>query len=482
MSNCCGEPKAARSIWLLVAVALVAIVALASACGDGGASAPSAEPGPATDVNPAPDVVEVKVVAQVGRVRYFSGGETDVWGYRDGASQTVTVPGPIIRAKLGDRVVVRFENRLPESTTIHWHGVRVPNMSDGTPTTQKEVAPGAEFTYEFIAEDAGTFWYHPHVRGDVQVERGLYGMLIVAGGPEVPVHADRAFVLDDVKLEASGALSTKTDALDLMLGRQGNVILVNGRSEAAIATPAGARERWRFVNAANGKYFNLRMNGRQFKVIAWDGGLVPAPYDTETLLIAPGERYEVLVTLDGAAGDMTALETIHYDRGHNVPDPGPKAILRVRLGDPAPALGALPAVWGDMPAIATTAATPTRSLVLSEEEASGPGAEPRFLINDMAFPPPIEGSSDDVVIWSVKNDSEMDHPFHLHGMFFQVLDVDGRAPEHAGWKDTVNVPQKKTLRFAVKYGRPGRWMYHCHILEHAERGMMGELVLTEKNP
>ena len=467
-------------MWLLAIVAVVLIAVFASACGGDaeGAGASSVEPRPAVDLNPAADVVEVKLIAQPARVRYFSGGATDVWGYRDGAARVVTVPGPIIRAKQGDRVIVRFENRLPESTTIHWHGIRVPNMSDGTPTTQMEVAPGAEFTYEFNADDAGTFWYHPHVRGDVQVEHGLYGMLVVAGGAEVPVHADRAFVLDDVKLEASGPLSTKTEALDLMLGRQGNVLLVNGRSDAAVTAQAGARERWRFVNSANGRYFNLRLPGRRFKVIAWDGGLVPAPYETDTLLVAPGERYEVIVTLDGAAGETLSLETIHYDRGHNVPDPGPKTILKVRLGNAAPAIGPLPNAWGEMPALMTTAATATRSLVLSEQEATGPGAEPRFLINDMTFPPPLAGKSDDVEIWSVKNDSEMDHPFHLHGMFFQVLDVDGVAPAHSGWKDTVNIPQKKTLRFAVKYGQPGRWMYHCHILEHAERGMMGELHLT----
>jgi hypothetical protein len=103
--------------------------------------------------------------------------------------------------------------------------------------------------------------------------------------------------------------------------------------------------------------------------------------------------------------------------------------------------------------------------------------------HDKMFPevPPLEARVDDVEIWSVKNDTEMDHPFHLHGMFFQVLDVEGKAPEHLGWKDTVNIPQKKTLRFAVRYGTAGRWMYHCHILEHAERGMMGELVLASGN-
>lgn len=461
---------------------------LIAGCGTApaGESATTGEPATATDLDPAPNVVEVNLVAMRGRVRYLAAGEADVWGYSDGgrAGASVSVPGPTIRAKQGDRVVVRFDNRLDEGTTVHWHGLRVPNLSDGTPSTQKEVAPGERFTYEFVAEDAGTFWYHPHVRADIQVERGLYGMLIVAGGSQIAVDADRAFVLDDVKLDASGPLSDKTEALDIMLGRQGNVLLVNGRRETRLASKVGARERWRFVNSANGRYFNLRMPGHRFKVIAWDGGLVPAPYDTETLLISPGERYEVLVTFLGRSGDTVMLENLHYDRGHDVPDPGPKTLLQVRLQDAATPLAALLAVWGDMPAIATTASTPTRQIVLTEKESTAPEGEPAFLINGRAFPlvPPIEARADAIEIWSVKNDSEMDHPFHLHGMFFQVLDVGGRPPAHAGWKDTVNVPQQQTLRFAVRYGTPGRWMYHCHILEHAERGMMGELVLSEKSP
>jgi FtsP/CotA-like multicopper oxidase with cupredoxin domain len=463
--------------------ALVCALAALAGCGGDGSSRPSTpEPATATDLNPSADVVEVSIAAAPGRARYIPDGDAEIWGYRDAASPaaTVGVPGPTIRAKLGDRIVVRFQNQLPEGTTVHWHGLRVPNMHDGTPSTQHEIPPGGQFTYEFVAEDAGTFWYHPHVRGDVQVERGLYGMLVVTGGPDVPVNADRAFVLDDVKLSATGRLSENTEPLDIMLGRQGNVLLVNGRPNPSYAAKAGARERWRFVNAANGRYFNLRLPGRRFLVIGWDGGLVPTPYEAETLLIAPGERYEVLVQLDGSAGSSLTLETVHYDRGHQVPDPGPKPLLTMNLAAPAEAPPALPTTWGERPAIATTAVTPTRQLVLTEEEPATPGGEARFLINEAAFPavPPIEARTNAIEIWSVKNDSEMDHPFHLHGMFFQVLDVDGVPPAQQGWKDTVNIPQKKTLRFAVRYGTPGRWMYHCHILEHAERGMMGELVLS----
>ena len=428
-------------------------------------------------------LVEVSLVATPARVAYLPGKPADVWAFRDGARAdgAASVPGPLLEVQVGDRVIVHFRNELAEETTIHWHGLRVPPMSDGTPVAQMPVPPGGTFDYEFRTEDAGTFWYHPHMRADVQIERGLHGMVVVHGGARVDVSADRVFVLDDVKLESTGKLSETTEALDMMLGRQGNVLLVNGAQGSSISAGAGARERWRFVNAANGRYFNLAMPGRSFLVIGWDGGLLPRPYQDERLLIAPGERYEVLVTLGGAPGDKLVLQTLHYDRGHEIPDPGPVDLMPIELGPGSTTpLGELPTVWGNDVTLPVDARTPTRELVLSEKEAGL--AEPQFFINNERYPEitPTQGRQDDVEIWSIRNDAEMDHPFHLHGMFFRVLDLDGVPPEHVGWKDTVNVPQRRTLRFAVRYGAPGRWMYHCHILEHAERGMMGELSLLPR--
>lgn len=430
---------------------------------------------PFRDTNPAANVVEVQLVAGPATHAFLAGKPAEVWAYRDGSGGSPSVPGPLLVVNQGDHVIVHFRNELPEETTIHWHGIRVPFGSDGTHVSQAPVPPGGTFDYEFDAVDAGTFWYHPHMRGDVQIEKGLYGMIVVRGGVAPDVAADRTFVLDDVKLESTGQLSTKTDGLDLMLGRQGNVLLVNGQQAPTIEAKAGTRERWRFVSSANGRYFNLTMPGHSFLVIGWDGGILPQPYSAETLLVAPGERYEILVELGDA--DAT-LQTIHYDRGHNIPDAGPQTLLRVKLAGAGPAPAALPSAWRVDDPIPVDAQTPTRAFVLSEEEAGL--AEPRFMINGAQYPnvPPIMARAGAVEIWSIRNDAEMDHPFHLHGMFFRVLDVDGQAPAHAGWKDTVNIPMRKTVRLAVRYGEAGTWMYHCHILEHAERGMMGELVLA----
>lgn len=434
-----------------------------------------------TDLNDLPNVVEVFLVAGVGETHYLPSGAAQVWGYRDGAREDalVRVPGPLIEAKQGDRVVVHFRNELPEGTTIHWHGIRVPNAADGTPTTQVEVPPGGEFRYEFVARDEGTFWYHPHVRGDAQVERGLYGMLVVQGGPTVRVAAERALLLDDVKLNADGTLSSATTSLDIMLGRLGNFIVTNGMVGGALHVAGGSRERWRIVNTANGRYFNLRLPGHTFQVIGWDGGLLSRPYASETLLVAPGERYDVLVDLNGKNGSEIALETLHYDRGHEVPDPGPQRVLRLAFGSraaqgPAP----LPPVWGAPVDLEPTADTRQERLFL-DEHPSPDGTDVRFTINDQAFPHglTLEGREGQVAVWTIENRTEMDHPFHLHGMFFRVLDVNGTPPPWVGWKDTVNVPRKATLRFVVRYEDAGSWMFHCHILEHAERGMMGALMI-----
>jgi FtsP/CotA-like multicopper oxidase with cupredoxin domain len=466
----------------MVRVSIVTLLAIGPACGDNSLPEPDLAPAVLTDVNPDPNIVEVELVAAPATVEYLPGKPADVWAFRDGArpGSTGSVPGPLLEAKLGDTVIVHFRNELPEETTIHWHGLRVPNAADGTPFAQVPVFPGGSFDYEFPLIDAGLYWYHPHMRGDVQVEAGLYAPILVHDDvAPLDVLADRVFVLDDVKLESTGKLSERTDNLDLMLGRMGNVVLINGRQQPSIAAAAGSRERWRFVNAANGRYFKLELAGHTFRVIGVDGGLLETPVETAQLLVTPGERYDVLVELNGAPGETLRLHTLHYDRGHNIPDPGPIELLAIELGASFGAPAALPARFGSVDPIAFDGNTPRRRFVLREDDTNP--SSPVFTINDEAFPEitPVRGPSGLVEIWEIENLAEMDHPFHLHGMSFQTLDAADAPAEPLGWKDTVNVPQSSIVRFAVQFGAPGRWMYHCHILEHAERGMMGELEVSQ---
>lgn len=438
------------------------------------------EPAVLTDTNPAPDVVEVELVAGLSTVEYLKGKPAEVWAYRDGALPDAVgkIPGPLLRANAGDEIVVHFRNELPTETTIHWHGLRLPAQADGTSSTQEPVLPGGDYEYRFTARDASSFWYHPHVRAYDQIERGLYAPMVVTGDVVPEVAADRYLVLDDVKLDADGSLNEETTELDRMLGRQGNVLLVNGQqAPVELQVAAGSRERWRFVNAANGRYFNLRIPGASLLVIASDGGLLREPYSTDTLLVAPGERYDVLVTFEAALGGSAVLQTIHYDRGHFVPDPGPQDLLEVAYGPSVGVPSPLPESWGALPRLTVTDTSPVRPFMLEEYEP--PGLPVLFTINGEQWPDskPVHVTQGDIEIWEVRNEAEMDHPFHLHGMFFELLSVAGKPPTFDGWKDTVNVPQKSTVRFAVQYDPPGMWMFHCHILEHAELGMMGDLMV-----
>ncbi|MEY4581371.1 MAG: hypothetical protein RL701_6074 [Pseudomonadota bacterium] len=475
--------KTSQSLLPVVVVLLISVEACSS---DGNSESDGplsvAAPHALVDTNEDPDIVEVQLVASSGRTQYLPDGDTEIWGYRDGSvsDSRAAVPGPLLEVKQGQRVIVHFRNELPENTTIHWHGLRVPNESDGTPSVQHEIPPQGTFDYEFIASDASTFWYHPHVRSDTQIERGLYGAVVVRGGPEIPVDSDHVFVLDDVKLLSSGELSTDTTQLDVMLGRQGNVILANGKRRGRLNVHSQARERWRFVNSSNGRYFNLQLRDHPFLVVGWDGGIVPKPYPASTLLIAPGERYEVLVDFPDEDGANLTLETVYYDRGHNVPDPGPQRVFDIAVRGSVSPPRALPDSWGEAIDLEVPGDAPVRLIKLSEQETSDDGF-PRFFLNDHTFPdvPTVEAQMGEIAVWSVNNDSEMDHPFHIHGLFFRVLDVDGQRPEHDGWKDTVNVPLKQTVRLGVRYSSPGTWMYHCHILEHAERGMMAELKVLQ---
>lgn len=454
---------------------LVCLFAVA-ACGDNYRPEDRLALSTLVDTNPDPRVVEVELVATIGRFEYVAGASTEIWAYRDGAvaGSRPTIPGPLLDVNQGDLVIAHLRNELPEPTTIHWHGIRVPNEADGSEHTQTPVAPGETFDYVFTAIDSGTYWYHPHIRGDVQLEKGLYAPMIVRGGVEPPVHADRTFVLDDVKLDDDGRLDDSVSMTDVKFGRQGNALLVNGVIGGTLRARAGARERWRFVDAANSRFFKLSLPGHPFLVIGWDGGVIPEPYMTDTLLISPGERYEVIVELDGVAGDQIALQTQHHSRSPELPDPGTLDLLTIALDEPAEPIDQLPTSWASLDPIPTTTSTPLQRFSFHD------APNMKMSINGQIYPDvtPLLAKKDDVAIWSLEDDVGTDHPFHLHGMFFQVLDVDGVAPAHRGWKDTVIVPRYATVRFAVRYGEPGHWMYHCHILEHQESGMMGVLTLS----
>lgn len=435
----------------------------------------------APDVDPAADVVEVQLEAKASEVEIAPGHRVRMWTYNG------SLPGPRIEAKVGDTVRIRFHNSLPEETTIHWHGLRVPSAMDGVPRVQSPIAPGAEFTYEFVVPDAGTFWYHPHVRSDEQVERGLYGAIVVRGPREPETTSDQVVVLDDILIDPSTWQLAAFDQMTQgMVGRQGNVLLTNGRAHPIVDVRPGGLHRFRFINAASSRYFRLALPGKSFNLIGTDGGLLETPRKLSELLLVPGQRADVLVAADDAPNTAREWQTLPYDRGHETGALPESAVFQMRSTAGAVTAPVVPSELASISALPE----PTVRRKLELEESMGAhsghmgsaGTSFVFSINGFVYPD-IENLSsalDTVEEWSIVNTTTMDHPFHLHGFRFQVTSDDGTSPDFLAWRDTVNVRAKTTTSFRVRLeDNAGTWMFHCHILEHAERGMMGELEVQE---
>lgn len=255
----------------------------------------------AIDINSDPSIVEVNLVATFATTEYVEGRTTEVLAFRDGSidGSIATVPGPMIDARLGDRLIVHVRNELDRATSVHWHGLRLPIDMDGV----VPIEAGGRFDFDFVLKDAGLFWYHPHVDTDEQVELGLQGPLLVREtAPEFAV--ERIFMLDDVDLDDVGSVVIEPSHDDLAMGRRGATLLVNGKPPGSIRSSPGSVERWRIVNTSNGRLFDLSVDGLPLRVIGWDGGRIPVPYEVTHLLIAPGERYHLAIALDGERGDV----------------------------------------------------------------------------------------------------------------------------------------------------------------------------------
>ena len=385
------------------------------------------------------------------------------WGYNG------QVPGPVIDARVGDTLVVRLTNRLPEPTTIHWHGLRLPSPRDGTEDAQRPVQPGETFEYRFVLPDAGTFWYHPHFNETVQMERGLYGVLIVRDDAEPVLDRERVLVLDDLTLDRRGRIASPGGMIERHNGREGNVRLLNGLVEPELAISGGHLERWRVLNAASARYVRLSIGGRPFRIIGSDGGLLETPVEAREVLLAPSDRVELVVG-PFETGDTVVIESLPYDRGLGKGDAERFATLRV--GPAAPSRAQLPATLRPIVPLTSGPMLPTRTVRLGGRMSLRRGVD--FLVNGERHHHDRAVEVGSLEVWDVINETAIDHPFHLHGFFFQVLDVNGEAPAVLAWEDTINVPRKGRVRIAWRADdRPGRWMYHCHILEHHAAGMMG---------
>ncbi len=433
----------------------------------------------AADRNPDPKIVEIDLEARVSSLEIVPGVRTNVWTYNGG------LPGPLIRVRRGDRLIVHFSNRLAQPTTVHWHGVQVPIEMDGVPgVSQPPVEPGGVFIYDFVVPDAGLFWYHPHVMSAAQVGFGLYGALLVEDPDERLDAADQlVLVLSDIAIEeGSGELQSPDSggALGALFGREGNHVLVNGRKKPTLTVRSGALQRWRIVNSAKSRYFQLQLDNLQpFQLIGVDGGHMEYSVERQVIVLAPGERADVLVAPKVEAGRGLTLINIPFDRGYGSVEFRSSDDLIAFEAASLPPLptAALPKVTRDIPAMSAVGATPI-NIELVTTKAHGVTA---FDVKGGPFwrETSVRAAMGEKQLWTITNKAIWAHPIHLHGFFFQEVDERGVPLSPRAWKDTIHVPAESTRRFLVKLDRPGSWMYHCHILDHAEAGLMSTVDVGE---
>jgi FtsP/CotA-like multicopper oxidase with cupredoxin domain len=424
----------------------------------------------ATDTNPDSKIVEISLDARVASLEIAPGVRTDTWTYNGG------LPGPLIRVRRGDRLIVHFSNRLPQPTTVHWHGVQVPIEMDGVPgASQPPVEPGGSFTYDFVVPDAGLFWYHPHVMSAAQVGFGLYGPLLVED-PDDPVKVadELVVVLSDIATDDDGKLHSADSGgvLGALLGREGNHVLVNGRVRPTLTVRDGALQRWRIVNAAKSRYFELVLgDGQPFELIGVDGGHMEYSVKRWTLVLGPGERADVLVA-PRLGGRSVTLITNPFNRGFGSTEFRSAEDLITFQPAPLPAVAGaeLPKVTRDIPPMSAEGATPIKiDLIMTKADGlSG------FALEGGPFwrKSSVRAAVGETQLWTITNKAIWAHPIHLHGFFFQEVDEKGIPVSPRAWKDTIHVAVDATKRFLVKLDRPGSWMFHCHILDHAEAGLM----------
>jgi FtsP/CotA-like multicopper oxidase with cupredoxin domain len=452
---------------------------------------------------------------EAGLVRRTVNGRTyTMFGYNG------QYPGPLLDVTKGSEIVVRFTNALPDSSSIHWHGIRLDNAFDGVTAVQE----GRDFTYRVRFPDAGIYWYHPHVREDVQQELGLYGNLLVRppATEYSPANREEILILDDLLVGDSGLIPLGKDSpTHALMGRFGNLFLVNGEPSYRLAVRRGEVVRFYLTNASSTRTMNVSFPGARMKVVAADAGPFQREAWVESVVIGPAERYVVHVRFDRPGGGNVALvnqvRALDHLFGRFFPQIDTLGVVTVspqRVSrDHGAAFAArrlLPPPLVDLQSFVNR--PPDKTLVLTLETRDLPYVTERLMQLDSIYFAPVEwagtmpmmnwASTGRQVRWILRDpetgrqnlDVEwnfprgtavkirlvnerrafhgMQHPIHLHGQRFLVLTVNGVPNEDFAWKDTVLVPAGAVVDILLDTSNPGHWMLHCHIAEHLSAGMM----------
>ncbi len=453
--------------------------------------------------------------------RTLGGHEMVMFGYNG------QYPGPLIQAPKEATLVVRVSNEIQMPTTVHWHGIRLDNRFDGVPgVTQPAIQQGESFTYMVRVPDAGMFWYHPHVREDVQQDLGLFGNLLVTSpDPDYygPAHREEIFVLDDMLMDGQGPIpwgeSAPTHAL---MGRLGNLMMVNGQTDLRLSAERGEVIRFYLTNVANSRTFNVTFGRNRVKIVASDVGKYEREQWITSVVIAPAERYVVDVRFDdsGEVAIANTIQAINHFRGEFYPQVDTLALVTVSDAAADPMISE---AFEDLRENADVVSDidrfrpyfgrePDHELETTVRVHDLPPSIVLAMEADTLFYPPIEwndgmpmmnwlstgeqvtwvlrdrstGAENDDIDWTFRvgdivkirvfNSPDsfhpMHHPIHIHGQRFLVLSMDGVQSRNLVWKDTAIVPVGSTMDVLVDMSNPGEWMLHCHISEHLHAGMM----------
>lgn len=442
-----------------------------------------------------PTIRNFTLRAATGMVQMASGPlrETPAWAYNG------LVPGPELRARQGERLRIDVTNALAEDTTVHWHGLRLPNAMDGVPfLTQKPIAPGETFGYEFDAVDAGTFWYHPHQRSFEQMGRGLSGPLIIDEPNPPRVDRDITWVLDDWRLLEDGTIAEDFGAPTDMshAGRVGNAVTINGKFPDRFTVQQGERIRLRLINVANARFFALDFGSLSAQIIALDGQPV-TPHSPPGGVVVLGSAMRADIMLDCPAAPGTQLQVVDRAYRNNEYRLIDIAYSDTPLRDSPPDWDiALPANPLAEPDIATArrheilftggmmGAMVERDMGIDQARGmmggmmGGVTGGGMWFVNGVAAEGPmlepfltLERAQSHVL--ELTNATAFTHPIHLHGHSFRVLSRDGVPTQYREWLDTVLIAPRERIEIALVADNPGDWMFHCHILEHQAAGMMG---------
>ncbi|WP_163541564.1 multicopper oxidase family protein [Occultella kanbiaonis] len=474
-----------RRTLLLLAAGAPAVVAAGSLAACGASVSPVIEPSAFDRPLTIPPLAESTVAADGTRVftlearegtsRFLDEATTATWGFNG------DFLGPTLRAERGERVAVEVTNSLPETTSVHWHGMHLPAAMDGGP--HQSVEPGQTWRPEWTINQPGaTLWYHPHPHGRTEqhVYKGLAGLFLLDDGETGAAGLPSEYGLDDVpvivqdKSFDDGELTIDDGGNEV--GLLGSTIMVNGTIGAVLDVTTEI-VRLRILNGSTARTYSFGFDDRSFTLVATDGGLLRAPVELDRIRLSPAERAEILVRME--PGTETMLHSFKPELGRVVV---PFAVggndefdvLRLRAADSLAPSGEPAAVFTEF-GLDAAAATMTRSFELQDREINGQ-------LMDMGR---IDESVyvDTTEIWEVRNQDLSPHNFHVHDVQFEIVDIDGDAPppELAGRKDTIYTEPQRTYRLVMRfeeYTDPAMpYMYHCHLLRHEDEGLMGQFVV-----